>query len=166
MVTIDNLIFFSMKFLTVSFALIFLITLTACQTTTEDNTVADKNVSKAQTSRTVSIDTSMKEEKMQAFAATYTAYEADKAQGQKHILFFHAPWCPSCAKWEAMLEEKMGALADNVVIYKTDYDTSDDLKADYQITQQSTAVFVNADGSVAKREADPSIESMNEFFAN
>ena len=158
-----------MKFLNLILALTLMVTLTACQKTTDTMTQADHPPSSMMEAvpKMWSVETSQPaDENMEAFSASYTAYQADEALGQKHILFFHAPWCPTCAKWEAMLEENMGELRDNVVIYKTDYDTSDDLKAQYEITQQSTAVFVNADGSAAKQEADPSIESMNAFFAN
>lgn len=99
-------------------------------------------------------------------AATYVKYDADKGMGQKHILFFYADWCPTCVKWEGTLTESLGSLPSNTLIMKVDYDTADDLKTQYKITKQSTAVFINADGSVAKTEADPSMESVTAFFSS
>jgi thiol-disulfide isomerase/thioredoxin len=155
------------KITTLSLMLGVSLTLIACSDTTSDPMASSEMPMTHEAPKTVTLETSMPaDENMEVFSASYTSYQADEAEGQKHILFFHAPWCPSCAKWEANLEENMGDLGDNVVIYKTDYDTSNDLKTDYGITQQSTAAFINADGSLAKKEADPSIESMNAFFAN
>jgi thiol-disulfide isomerase/thioredoxin len=155
-----------MKFLTLAFGFALLLTLTACQSSVNTNQPSAANdVSSAQPSRTVAVNQAPEDEVLQTFSATYTNYQADVAEGQKHILFFHADWCPTCVKWEGTVTENMDDLDDNVVIYKTDYDTSNDLKVEYEITKQSTAVFVNADGSVAKKEMDPSIESMNAFFA-
>lgn len=137
------------------------VTLSAC------NQNVDKHDAMSATTKikTVSVETSMPaDDNMEAFSASYSDYQADEATGQKHILFFHADWCPTCVKWEKNLKENMATLGDDVVIYKTDYDTSDDLKAQYEITKQSTAVFVNADGTVSKEELDPSIESLNAFF--
>ena len=102
----------------------------------------------------------------ETFSATYTDSEAGSGVDEKHILFFHAPWCATCVKWEGKIKENLSDLSPNVVIYKTDYDTADDLKTQYEITKQSSVVFVNADGSVAKKEMDPSLETINAFFAN
>ena len=149
-----------MKSLNFFLALAVMVTLTGCQKAAETMTTPTET-------KTVAVQTNMPaDENMEVFSASYADYQADEAQGQKHILFFHADWCPTCVKWEGNITENMGALGEDVVIYKTDYDTSDDLKLQYEITKQSMAVFVKADGSVAKKEADPSIESINNFFAD
>jgi len=97
-------------------------------------------------------------------AASYTAYEADAGAGKKHVLFFHADWCGTCVKWDAKVTEALSTLPEGTMILKADYDTQSDLAAQYGVRKQSTAVFFNADGSVAKTEADPSIESLTAFF--
>jgi len=152
------------KITSLSFMLGLALTLTACSQSSDNSTITTTTTMTPP--KVVAVETSMPaDENMEVFSASYTDYQADEAMGQKHILFFHAPWCPTCVKWEAKVKESMGDLGEDVVIYKTDYDTSEALKKEYGITQQSTAAFVNADGTLAKIEADPSIESMNTFFA-
>ncbi len=101
------------------------------------------------------------------FSATgkiYQDYSADKVSG-KTILFFHADWCSTCRKWEKTLQTNIETVSPNANILKVNYDQENDLRKQYGITKQSQAVFLNADGSVAKTEGDPSIKSINAFFA-
>jgi hypothetical protein len=60
------------------------------------------------------------------------------------ILFFHASWCPECRAFEQSIEA--GPIPDGVQILKVDYDASDDLKRQYEVTIQTTFVKVDADG--------------------
>ena len=106
----------------------------------------------------------MAEETMMAKSATYMDYEPAAGEGKKHVLFFHAEWCGTCVKWEKNLNENMETVTQDALILKADYDTMGDLAKQYEVTKQSTAVFINADGSVAKTEMDPSLESVNAFF--
>lgn len=103
-------------------------------------------------------------ENLTAYSATYTAYNANAAADQKQILFFHADWCPTCVKWDTKINQALSSLPDSAVILKVDYDNNADLAAQYGVTKQSSAVFLNADGSVAKVESDPSVESVTTFF--
>ncbi len=105
------------------------------------------------------------EEAVTALSATYTDYEANKGTGKKHILFFHASWCGTCVAWEKKINEMMAELPENTLILKADYDSNTDLRTQYEINKQSTAAFINADGSVAKTEMDPSLDSVKAFFA-
>lgn len=142
-------------------ALMMLLGLTACQPT---------NTSQSTPSDTVEVRTStiqtIEAESAETFGAIYTDYQAGEEIAEKHIIFFFADWCPTCVKWEGEVKNRMEDLATNAIILKANYDTETELKTQYEITQQSTAVFINADGSVAKKEADPSVESINAFFAN
>ncbi len=64
----------------------------------------------------------------------------------KNILFFHAPWCPTCASADKSLTAqsiKMG-----YTIFKVDYDSSTDLKKKYGVTTQHTFVQVDAKGEM------------------
>lgn len=150
-----------MNFALSAFALLILFGLTACQPTdTSQSTPSDAVEVRTNTIETVA------EESAETFGATYTDYQAGEEIAEKHIIFFYADWCPTCVKWEGEVKNRMEDLAANAIILKANYDTETELKAQYEITQQSTAVFINADGSVAKTEADPSIESLNAFFAN
>lgn len=163
-----------MKILSIVFSLVTLLTLTACQsdrstyppTLTPSISTPPAVAQNEKTATRTDKFAQSKIENMEVFGATYTNYETNKAVGQKHILFFHASWCPTCVKWEREIKNRIKDLADNTLILKVDYDNQTDLKTKYGITKQSTAVFIDADGSVVKTEPDPSIESLNAFFAN
>jgi len=91
----------------------------------------------------------------------------DTALGsEKMVVFFHADWCGTCRKWEKKLQASLNDLAPNTKILKANFDSNTDLRKKYEVVKQSTAVFINADGSVAKNESDPNIESLNKFFAS
>lgn len=94
-----------------------------------------------------------------------TAFDT-KLGTEKLVVFFHADWCPTCQKWEKNLQANLDTVSDNVRILKANFDTEGDLREVFGVTQQSTAVFINADASVAKTESDPSLASVNEFFAS
>lgn len=97
--------------------------------------------------------------------AAYTEYsEAAVPMGAPYVLFFHADWCPTCVAWEASV--KGSQLPENALILKVNYDESEELKAQYGITMQSTAVMIDAEGNVVATAADPSMEDVAAFFDN
>lgn len=59
-------------------------------------------------------------------------------------LFFHAPWCPQCRSIE------QGIKADGVpagwTVIKVDYDSNQELRKKYGVTQQTTFVKIDGDG--------------------
>ncbi len=73
-----------------------------------------------------------------------TAYEA--AKDKKRVLFFHAKWCPTCKAANTEFEANLDKIPSDVVLFKTDYDTSGELKTKYGITYQHTFVQVNTSG--------------------
>lgn len=73
-----------------------------------------------------------------AFTAT-----ADK----KRVLFFHASWCPTCRPADAEFRQRFSEIPEDVVLFKTDYDTSTELKNKYNVTYQHTYVQVDAEGN-------------------
>ena len=79
--------------------------------------------------------------------ATYSANKAAYSAG-KVVLFFHAPWCPSCRVTKENLLADPSAIPAGLTIVKIDYDTSTDLKATYGVTVQHTFVEVGADGAM------------------
>ena len=83
---------------------------------------------------------------------SYTDYDAAKlanAQKGKVVLFFHAPWCPTCK--EADKNFTTSSTPDGLTLLKTDYDSSKDLKKKYGITYQHTFVQVDKDGNLIKK---------------
>lgn len=82
----------------------------------------------------------------------YTDYQSDQlaAEGYNEtILFFFAPWCPECRAFQEAIQAS--SLPDGVQVLKVDYDSSDDLKARYEVTLQSTFVSVADDGSLLSK---------------
>lgn len=83
---------------------------------------------------------------------TYTDYDAAKLANAEHgkvVLFFHAPWCPTCK--EADKNFTSSTPFDGLTLLKTDYDSSTDLKKKYGITYQHTFVQVDRDGKLIKK---------------
>lgn len=82
---------------------------------------------------------------------TYTPENFAAAEGKRRVLFFHAPWCPTCKVLNQELLDDVEQLPADVVIFKTDYDTESDLKKQYGITYQHTLVQVDENGNTIKK---------------
>lgn len=100
---------------------------------------------------TMEKDTMMKDDKtmMQKSPAMYQDYSesavaAALKEGKKVALFFHAPRCPSCRSLNKELTADIATLPANTVVFKTDYDSSTDLKKKYGVTSQHTIVTIDA----------------------
>lgn len=96
-------------------------------------------------------ETMMKDDKtiMQKSPAMYQDYSesavaAALKEGKKVALFFHAPRCPSCRSLNKELTADIATLPANTVVFKTDYDSSSDLKKKYGVTSQHTIVTIDA----------------------
>ncbi len=100
--------------------------------------------------------------------ASYEAYTAERlaelSGSQPFALFFHAEWCHTCRSWESKVKEGLSALPANTVILKADFDTELDLRKEFKITSQSTAIFFGADGEEISRAADPALEVVAQHF--
>ncbi|MGZ0712094.1 thioredoxin family protein (plasmid) [Coraliomargarita sp. W4R53] len=79
----------------------------------------------------------------------YMAYsESAVASAQEKstaILFFHAPWCPQCRSLDVNIESV--GVPDGMTIFKVDYDSNQDLRQKYGVTQQTTLVELDSDGN-------------------
>jgi thioredoxin 1 len=96
----------------------------------------------------------------------YTAYNAkDFASdtANKRVLFFAASWCPTCRAADKDIKAHLNKIPQDVVIYKTDYDTQTALKQKYGITRQHTFVYVNAKAEVINKWSGG---GLNEILAN
>lgn len=84
----------------------------------------------------------------------YVPYDAPLFQNQKdkrRVLFFHAKWCPTCKIADKEFVENSQKIPDDVVLFKTDYDTEKELIAQYGITYQHTFVYVDSEGNELKK---------------
>ncbi len=99
-------------------------------------------------------NTMMEKDAMQKSAGQYMAYDASKlamaAQGPV-VLFFHAPWCPTCKAADTDINANVAAIPAETTILKVDYDTNPELKKKYGVTYQHTFVQVNAEGTMIKK---------------
>jgi thiol-disulfide isomerase/thioredoxin len=105
---------------------------------------------------------------MQKAVSGYTVYNASAvsdalAAKQNVVLFFHAPWCPSCKTADKNFTAETAPA--NTVVFKVDYDTSTELKKKYGVTSQHTFVSLNADESMKKKSSgDKNYADIAELF--
>jgi len=112
----------------------------------DESMMADKEVVMQNDAPTI------KEVEMVAKSGSYMSYDAAKvtlaAQTGKAVLFFHASWCPTCRAADAEFLKMANSIPTGVTIFKTDYDSSSELKKKYGVTTQHTFVQVDAQGGV------------------
>ena len=128
----------------------------------QDTAPAQTNTVQKTTSDT---ETEAKEPATTSTAANgiYTEYSEQgiaQAQGTR-VLFFHAPWCAQCRSIEKGMTPD--AIPSGVTIFKTDYDSNQELRKKYGVTLQTTFVVLDSDGNVAKKYVayeDPYFESV------
>lgn len=77
----------------------------------------------------------------------YTAADFAAAKGKKRVLFFFAPWCPTCVPTDKNFQTNPDGIPEDVILFKVDYDSSTDLKRKYGITYQHTFVYVDEEGN-------------------
>jgi thioredoxin 1 len=83
----------------------------------------------------------------------------------KVVIFFSAPWCPTCNATNKDLNSKLDKIPSDITILKADYDTSTELKKQYGVTQQHTFVQVDANGLQIKKSVGLStLEDITSFL--
>ena len=78
--------------------------------------------------------------------ADYLA-DPDSFSSTNVVLFFHAPWCPSCRATEDDIETRRGSLPSGLTLVKVDFDSQQALRKTYGVTMQHTFVQIDADGA-------------------
>lgn len=99
-------------------------------------------------------------------ASRYIEYSPDAfaaAADKKRVYFFYAPWCPTCVPTDKEFNANLSKIPEDVMLFRTDYDTSTELKQQYGITYQHTFVQVDSDGNEVKKWNGGGI---NELIAN
>ncbi len=140
-------------------ALVVVVAVGAVVTVVATNKSSDSKNIGASNSRTASEDAAMtrahEEEAMKKGSGyiTYADYTAkqDSYKDARVVLYFHAPWCPTCQALDKDIMANIANLPANTVIVKTDYDSSTDLKKIYGVTSQHTLVQVDASGNKIKK---------------
>jgi len=92
----------------------------------------------------------------------YTDTAIADAQG-KVVLFFHAPWCSQCVQLEKGI--LADGVPDGVTIIKVDWDTNQELEAQYGVPMRTTFVELDSNGEVVQRlnaYDDPRFEAVVE----
>ena len=128
--------------------------LTACGTTPATGTAPPAAASTPAASTPVPSTPSPTAEGSSAGSATgayidYADYQASGATNPTVVLFFHAPWCPTCRATEKALAEQ--GIPDGLTLVRVDYDSMTDLRQRYGITQQHTFVLVDASGNELRK---------------
>ncbi len=94
---------------------------------------------------------------------SYADYTKNKATYQNHkvVLYFHAPWCPTCQALDKNITANLGTIPEKTVIVKTDYDASNDLKKKYGVTYQHTMVQIDTNGNkIVKWSGSPELKDL------
>ena len=95
---------------------------------------------------TKSPEVSVQTEKSAGKYIAYSESAYNESSGKKRVLFFHAPWCPYCKAADKVFNANLDRIPEDVILFKTDYDTEKALKTKYAVTYQHTFVYVDADG--------------------
>jgi thioredoxin 1 len=91
---------------------------------------------------------------IQVAGSRYVSYTPESFTAQsdkKRVYFFHASWCPTCKAANEEIEANLSRIPEDVVLFKTDYDTNADLKQQYAVTYQHTFVYVDSAGKEIKK---------------
>lgn len=93
-------------------------------------------------------------QKVNSSVGSYEAYsepELEHAKDGTVVLFFKAPWCPTCRAVDSDIKAHLADIPPGVSILEVDYDSSDELKRKYGVTYQHTFVQVDAAGNLLKK---------------
>jgi thiol-disulfide isomerase/thioredoxin len=79
--------------------------------------------------------------------APYDAARVATSDADHILLFFHAPWCPSCRALDADITAGASTIPADVAIFQVDYDTATELKRRYGVTTQHSVIAIDASGN-------------------
>jgi len=121
------------------------------QKNTNTNTQVNQPIEEAKDSETTFNDSKPKEEVEKTVqSGRYEEFDESKialAKENKTILFFKAPWCPTCRAVEKDILANKAEIPENVAILHVDYDTEIELRKKYKVTTQHTFVQIDENGA-------------------
>lgn len=138
-------------FLPVLLGIIFL---TSC-TKDEDQDITVVSEKSQQNTEIISTDISDIQEqespsKQIITGGTYANYTPELIWNSENtLLFFHAPWCPSCVALEK--EITSSPVPQWLTILKVDYDTEIELRQKYEVTSQHTFVQIDKNSELIQK---------------
>lgn len=89
--------------------------------------------------------------KLQTRYQDYSPAVSASAADKKRVLFFYAPWCPTCRPADAAFRDTTDQIPEDIVLFRVNYDTETELKRQYGITYQHTFVFIDEKGDVIRK---------------
>ena len=85
-----------------------------------------------------------------------------KSSEDYRVHFFHANWCSFCKSADKEISAQKNRIPDNVVVFKTDYDSEKSLKKQYGVFSQHTFVLVDRDGNEIAQWSGGGIDTLIE----
>ncbi len=117
-------------------------------------------------SRQVISKPSLKAEVKNGRYIDYDKEAFNNAAGKKRVYFFHAKWCPTCKAANEEFIQNIDKIPEDVMLFKTDYDTEKELKTQYGITYQHTFVLVDNEGKEIRKWNGGGITELINNIAN
>lgn len=77
--------------------------------------------------------------------------EVDATHFERVILFFTAPWCPSCTDAQNNIEINQKEIPANVAVVRVDFDHNNELREKYNVNKQHTFVLIDKSGEEISR---------------
>ena len=77
----------------------------------------------------------------------YSKSDFQESSEEYKVLFFYASWCSFCKDADRKLAQGANRIPDNVVVYKTDFDSEKKLKKQYGVFSRHTFVLVDREGN-------------------
>ncbi len=88
---------------------------------------------------------------------------SEQEQGNKVVLFFHAPWCPFCRTADTAFKANLDKIPSGVTVLKTDYDSNTELRTKYGVTYQHTFVQIDSEGNQITKWTGGDIDNLIKF---
>jgi thioredoxin-related protein len=146
----------SLKFLTVVlvFAIICLVIFLVLVKSKSDESIKDTETASGNVEITQDVNSQ---------GGSYEPYSESKinqASG-KIVLFFRAPWCPTCRALDSNIKNNLSSIPKDTTILDVSYDNETELRQKYGVTYQHTLVQIDSSGNkISKWTGSPTLSSL------